>query len=326
MHSDLKPGNILMTREGRVKILDFGLAKTAISAQAAAGATQTLGITDPGTTVGTVDYMSPEQALVVGFGGSNIAPDWAPSGTHFLFSETGKIVDQDASGAGFSQRLIEKGTQPRWSPDGTRFAFLSGTKLMLANASGSNAVLLDDAAHGAPAWSPDGQWIAYRHGPGAQNKLMKIRATPGATPVMLEEGLPWAKSVTQWSPAGDSILYSAEDGLYLISPEGKARRRLTSRSFNAFNFAKDSSQVYGIFHNTGKGPEWQLYAVNMKTGAEKIVAAVDFPPGTETLAGFSIHPDCRRALTSIAKWPFQIWMLEGFDWQPQNWFTRLLPH
>jgi hypothetical protein len=54
------------------------------------------------------------------------------------------------------------------------------------------------------------------------------------------------------------------------------------------------------------------------------VTAVDFPPGTEALAGFSIHPDGKRALTSIAKWPFQIWTLEGFEQQPRNWFARLI--
>ena len=58
IHRDLKPGNIKITREGKVKVLDFGLAK----AVGAGAADQQSTVTEPGRVIGTPAYMSPEQA------------------------------------------------------------------------------------------------------------------------------------------------------------------------------------------------------------------------------------------------------------------------
>ena len=59
-HRDLKPENIFVTNDGRVKILDFGLAKPLLPESGVSGAA-TFGATEPGTVLGTVGYMSPEQ-------------------------------------------------------------------------------------------------------------------------------------------------------------------------------------------------------------------------------------------------------------------------
>ena len=68
VHRDIKPANLLVTKTGVVKILDFSLAKLA----------GTEGVTQTGTTVGTVSDMSPEQATRATGRSQHGHGHWAP--------------------------------------------------------------------------------------------------------------------------------------------------------------------------------------------------------------------------------------------------------
>jgi predicted Ser/Thr protein kinase len=114
VHRDLKPENIMITRDGRVKILDFGLAKTAAAARGGNEATQTMAITDPGTTVGTIYYMSPEQAR----GQPNLTPqsDQFSFGLVLYELATGRRAFQRRSAPETLAAIIREGPEPLMEP------------------------------------------------------------------------------------------------------------------------------------------------------------------------------------------------------------------
>ena len=304
VHRDLKPDNIFVTADGRVKILDFGIAK-AIGDEAGDQHTRA-SLTGAGTAIGTVHYMSPEQArglATIGpqsdqFSFGLILYELATGEKAFARASSAEtltaIIREDAAPLPPSvpaplrwiiERLLAKDPSERYDSSRDLYRELKQLRDRLADATAPvSGVTAAVSAAPVPAsrtrsWLPlvaavavavavtaGLAWTLWPRSTGGAVDLSTYRFTP----LSLEAA---SELEPAWSPDGRSLAYTAAvDGVpqLMVREVGGTAVQLTRTAFPvaAPFWAPDGSRVYFM---SGPGPA--LFSVSAVGGEpERVIA------------------------------------------------------
>jgi Tol biopolymer transport system component len=284
VHRDLKPVNVMVTSDGVVKLLDFGLARRV----PATGERDTT-LTDEGAILGTPAYMSPEQAEgkradsrsdIFSFG--SVLYEMLSGGRAFAGDSAAGIMsavlreEPAPLAAGVPRDLERLVTRCLRKVPARRFQHLDDVKVELEEV---KAGLESGESNAMPKtrqrFSRHWLWLApFSALAGILIVLWsfsapafdgtRYRYTPIVVPAYtraIEEGGGSGAFLPAWSPDAKTIVYSG-DGVRIQKVDGFESIRLTNRGLNAF-FSADGSRIYYLI--AGQTPR-ELWSISVAGG------------------------------------------------------------
>lgn len=169
-------------------------------------------------------------------------PAWSPLGDRIAFvsnrdSAGTDIYLMDPTGGNIVRLTTDAANdaQPAWSPAGDRIAFASNrggvTDIYVMDTLGGNVVNLtnNSAIDLAPAWSPDGSKIAFHSNRDPAGFSVWVMDANGANPTKISPSDPPCE-LPSWKPDGLQIAFDCDGDIYVASPDGSNRQRITRTS------------------------------------------------------------------------------------------------
>lgn len=240
------------------------------------------------------------QALVPGH-----SPAWSPDGTRIAFvsERTGAAQVYRISATGQALTQLTQGSEaksdPAWSPQGGSIAFLAHageeTVLQLVDALGTTTKDLSgpDARQVEYfSWAPDGLELLFDSATDSGREIWRVLADGS--------GLSRFANVNgrepSWSPNGQRIVFTSEDGIYVADRDGTNLKRLTAFSGARPAWSPDGRRILFLSRANGEGVAPDLWMMNADGANQKrvgaascwMVAWTDRPDSVLCIAGSAV--------------------------------------